>query len=78
MSIKVRKTEHAGAKKGQGAYWGPKRLAKAGSNRLRRESGKAASKDLIADEAAARDREPTVGESDKKGAGRRNSNGVDE
>src|SRR5678816_1630131 len=41
MSVRVRKTEHAGAKKGQGAFWGPKRVAKAGSNRLRREQEKA-------------------------------------
>ena len=41
MSVRVRKTEHSGAKKGQGAYWGPKWVAKIGSNRLRREQGKA-------------------------------------
>ena len=40
MSVRVRKTEHSGAKKGQGGYWGPKWVAKAGSNRIRREQGK--------------------------------------
>ena len=42
MGIKVKKTSHAGAKKGQGAYWGPKKWAKSGSKRLRREEGKKA------------------------------------
>ena len=41
MSVRVRKTEHSGPKRGQGAYWGPKWVAKAGSNRIRREQGKA-------------------------------------
>src|SRR5256885_7641767 len=35
------KTEHAGAKKGRGAFWGRKREAKRASNRRRREVGKA-------------------------------------
>lgn len=34
--IKNRKTEHAGAKKGKGAYWGPKKDAKKESNKERR------------------------------------------
>lgn len=40
MGIKVEKTEHSGAKHGQGGYYGPKKLAKEGSNRLRREAAK--------------------------------------
>ncbi len=41
MANKVRKTEHSGAKhSGGGAYWGPKKEAKAMSNRLRREQAK--------------------------------------
>lgn len=34
------KTEHSGPKRGQGAYYGPKRVAKKKSNRIRRENGK--------------------------------------
>ena len=40
MSSRVSKTEHAGPKKGRGAYWGRKKVAKAGSKRVRRERGK--------------------------------------
>jgi len=36
MSSKAKKTEHTGAKKGEGAYWGPKKLAKKESNKIRR------------------------------------------
>jgi hypothetical protein len=32
------KTEHAGPKRGKGAYWGPKHEAKRKSSRKRRES----------------------------------------
>ncbi len=32
----ARTTEHAGPKKGNGAFWGPKQIAKHGSNRKRR------------------------------------------
>lgn len=38
MSFKAKKTEHAGAKRGEGAYWGPKKLAKKESNKTRRRS----------------------------------------
>jgi hypothetical protein len=41
MGFKAKKTEHAGAKKGNGAYWGRKADAKHESNRKRREDGKA-------------------------------------
>ncbi len=40
MAYRVRKTEHAGAKKGRGAFWGRKHEAKRASNRRRREAGK--------------------------------------
>ncbi len=39
MGTKVKKTEHAGAKHGEGAYWGRKAEAKKQSNRLRRKQG---------------------------------------
>ena len=35
-NIRERKTEHAGAKHGTGAYWGPKAIAKHASNKERR------------------------------------------
>ena len=35
-NIRERKTEHAGAKHGNGAYWGPKAIAKHASNKERR------------------------------------------
>mgnify|MGYP003149324689 CR=1 FL=1 len=34
------KTEHCGAKKGNGAYWGRKKEAKKLSNKARRRAGK--------------------------------------
>lgn len=40
MAFKAKKTEHAGAKKGNGAYWGRKVDAKRESNRTRREDAK--------------------------------------
>ncbi len=40
MAYKARKTEHAGSKRGRGAYWGRKRHAKKESNKKRREDGK--------------------------------------
>lgn len=40
MGHEARKTEHAGAKKGSGAYWGRKVEAKKESNRKRRENDK--------------------------------------
>ena len=42
MAGNARKTEHAGSKKGRGAYWGRKADAKRESNRTRREVGKQA------------------------------------
>lgn len=36
MAYNAHKTEHTGPKKGNGAFWGPKKIAKHGSNRKRR------------------------------------------
>ena len=40
MAFKARKTEHSGAKRGRGAFYGRKVEAKRASNRLRRETDK--------------------------------------
>lgn len=40
MGQNAKKTEHTGAKKGDGAYWGRKVAAKKESNRKRRENDK--------------------------------------
>jgi hypothetical protein len=40
MGFGAKKTEHAGAKKGSGAYWGRKIAAKNESNRQRRVTDK--------------------------------------
>lgn len=40
MANQTKKTEHSGAKKGKGAYWGRKKSAKHESNKVRREDGK--------------------------------------
>jgi len=40
MANVAKKTEHAGAKKGRGAYWGRKKEAKKESNKVRREADK--------------------------------------
>jgi hypothetical protein len=42
MGYEAKKTEHAGAKHGNGAYWGYKWEAKKESNRVRRENWKSA------------------------------------
>ena len=44
MGYKAKKTEHAGSKKGCGAYWGRKIDAKRESNHKRREEGKVTTK----------------------------------
>ena len=41
MAYRAKKTEHAGAKKGRGAYVGPKVDAKREGNKQRREDSKA-------------------------------------
>jgi hypothetical protein len=40
MASRAKKTEHTGAKHGNGAYWGPKQEAKKESNTLRRRQWK--------------------------------------
>lgn len=40
----MNKTEHSGAKKGRGGYYGTKRLAKKESNKRRREADKTSSR----------------------------------
>lgn len=40
MALNAKKTEHTGAKKGRGAYWGRKRDAKSDSNKVRRVADK--------------------------------------
>ncbi|CAH2030728.1 protein of unknown function [Trichlorobacter ammonificans] len=40
MAFGAKKTEHSGPKKGRGAYWGRKAVAKDESNRQRREMSK--------------------------------------
>ena len=35
MASRAKKTEHTGAKHGNGAYWGPKQEAKKESNKVR-------------------------------------------
>ena len=42
MADNAKKTEHAGARKSSGAFYGPKAKAKKGSNRCRREGDKRA------------------------------------
>ena len=49
MAGKARKTEHAGSKKGRGAYWGRKADAKCESNQARREVAKRAVREDLAD-----------------------------
>jgi predicted aminopeptidase len=45
MAFKALRTEHSGAKKWRGAYWGQKVDAKRESNRKRRENAKAIVRD---------------------------------
>jgi len=40
MAYEAKKTEHAGAQHGNGAYWGPKKDAKKESSKLRRRNWK--------------------------------------
>ena len=40
MGYEAKKTEHAGAKHGNGAYWGWKKDAKKESNKIRRRNAK--------------------------------------
>ena len=49
MGYEVKKTEHSGAKKGCGAYWGRKVDAKKQSNRKRRKQNKILSREVRGD-----------------------------
>ena len=49
MAGTAKKTEHAGPKKGSGAYWGRKAYAKRESNRVRREDAKRAVRQGLTD-----------------------------
>ena len=40
MGYQAKKTEHSGAKHGNGAYWGPKQDAKKQSSKIRRRNWK--------------------------------------
>ena len=40
MAYEAKKTEHSGAKHGNGAYWGRKKDAKKESNKIRRRNAK--------------------------------------
>jgi hypothetical protein len=40
LGYEAKKREHAGAKHGRGAYWGPKKDAKKASSKMRRRNGK--------------------------------------
>ena len=51
MAFKAKKTEHSGAKKGRGGFYGPKAEAKRMSNRRRRTDSKRAAR-LNGDDAA--------------------------
>jgi hypothetical protein len=47
MGYEAKKTEHAGAKHGSGAYWGPKYDAKKESNKMRRLNSKREIRDRL-------------------------------
>ena len=54
MGHEAKKTEHSGAKKGRGAYWGVKADAKRESNRRRREDAKALAREALRNVKPAR------------------------
>ncbi len=58
MAHQAKKTEHTGAKKGEGAYWGPRRDAKRESNRARRVQDAKAADEGLADGTPLGFREP--------------------
>jgi hypothetical protein len=49
MANKVKKTEHSGPKRGQGALWGTKQEAKTGSRKLRRRNATKIVKESLAE-----------------------------
>jgi hypothetical protein len=54
LRIIAKKTEHAGAKHGSGAYWGPKKDAKKESNTIRRRDEKQELHEQLAEGARRR------------------------
>ena len=54
MGYQARKTEHAGAKHGSGAYWGPKQDAKKENKTVRRRNEKQALREYLAEGARRR------------------------
>jgi hypothetical protein len=59
MGYEAKKTEHAGPKRGNGAYWGYRWDAKKESNRIRRENWKREIRDAASD--VRRDASPEAG-----------------
>ena len=53
MAYQARKTEHSGAKRGRGAYWGPKKDGKRESSRKRRENDRNESRERYEGTAGA-------------------------
>ena len=51
MAYQAKKTEHAGAKHGSGAYWGPKKDAKKESSKVRRRNWKREVREKLAEGA---------------------------
>jgi hypothetical protein len=58
MGYEAKKTEHAGAKHGSGAYWGPKKDAKKESSKVRRRNWKREVREKLAE---VRQADPTRG-----------------
>lgn len=58
MAGRAKKTEHAGPKKGSGAYWGRKVDAKRESNRARREGAKRAVRQGLTDSGSETGSDP--------------------
>ena len=52
MGYEAKKTEHSGAKHGNGAYWGYRWDAKKESNRIRRENAKREIRGAVTDATA--------------------------
>ena len=61
MGYEARKTEHAGPKHGNGAYWGYRWDAKKESNRIRRENAKREVRDAVRDAGNKADSEEPTG-----------------
>ena len=61
MGYEAKKTEHAGPKHGNGAYWGYRWDAKKESNRIRRENWKREIREVRADTEAGEAPPPASG-----------------